>query len=82
MRGHPNGRRCQEAAYLYGTLENKVDISHMPFDKDIAENYQAFMQAAQQCQGMGNDRMKASLYPRFGNTFFYTYFLIRDMKTY
>ena len=75
-------RLYQEAAFLYGTLEHQVDISNMPFDKEIAQNYQAFMQAAQQCQGMGNDQMKASLYPRFGNTFFYNYFLIRNMKTY
>jgi len=72
----------QEAAYLYGHLENKVDISKMPFDKQIAENYAAFMQLAQQCAGMTEEQMKPVFYPRFGNTFFYDYFLIRGQKSY
>jgi len=72
----------QEAAYLYGHLENKIDISKMPFDKSIAENYAAFMQLAQQCQGMTEEQMKPVFYPRFGNTFFYDYFLIRGQKSY
>lgn len=75
-------RHFQEAAFLYGNLEHNVDISHMPFDPSIPASYQAFMQAAQQCQGMTEEQMKVALRSRFGNTFYYNYFLMRNMKTY
>lgn len=75
-------RHFQEAAYLYGNLEHGVDISRMPFDPSIPASYQAFMQAAQQCQGMTEEQMKVALRSRFGNTFYYNYFLMRNMKTY
>lgn len=72
----------QEAAYLYGHLENNVDISHMPFDDEVKQNYDDFMAAAQQLQGMTEEQMKPLLYPRFGGTFYYEYFLIRGLKSY
>ena len=72
----------QEAAYLYGHLENKVDISHMPFDKSVKQTYEQFMALAQRCQGMSEEKMKEVFYPRFGHTFYYEYFLIRNQKLY
>ena len=72
----------QEAAYLYGQLEHQVDISRMPFDKEVVQNYQDFMALAQQCQGMSEAQMREVFYPRFGNTFYYEYFLIRNQKLY
>ena len=82
---HPDGkmpRYYQEAAYLYGNLEHKVDISRMPFDQSVVDTYREFMQMAQQCQGMSTERMQAAFRPRFGDTFYYNYFLMRDLKTY
>ena len=82
---HPNKhmpRHYQEAAYLYGNLEHKVDISHMPFDKEVVQSYRDFMAFAQECQNMSEDQMKEVFYPRFGNTFFYNYFLVRNQKSY
>ena len=79
--GQPMPRHYQEAAYLYGHLENKVDISHMPFDKSIEESYQQFMDFARQCQGMDELQMRDAFYPRFGNTFYYNYFLFHNLKT-
>lgn len=82
---HPGQRmpiHYQEAAYLYGHLENNVDISHMPFDDEVKQNYNDFMAAAQQLGGMTEEQMKPLLYPRFGGTFYYEYFLIRGLKSY
>ncbi len=82
---HPGQRmpiHYQEAAYLYGHLENNVDISHMPFDGEVKQNYDDFMAAAQQLQGLTEEQMKPLLYPRFGGTFYYEYFLIRGLKSY
>lgn len=75
-------RYYQEAAFLYGNLEHNVDISHMPFDPSIPASYQAFMQAAQQYGGKSEEQLKDLLKARFGDTFYYNYFLMRNMKTY
>lgn len=75
-------RYFQEAAFLYGNLEQKVDISRMPFDPSIPASYQAFMQAAQQYAGKSEEQLKELLRVRFGDTFYYNYFLMRNMKTY
>lgn len=74
-------KHYQEAAYLYGHLEQQVDISHMPFDADVVQNYEGFMQLAQRCAGMSEEQMQPIFYPRFGHTFYYEYFLIRNQKT-
>ena len=72
----------QEAAFLYGHLEHQVDISKMPFDKEVVQTYNDFMQLAQQCAGMSNDQMMHVFYPRFGHTFYYEYYLVRNQKLY
>ena len=72
----------QEAAYLYGHLENKVDISHMPFDQEVKDSYQRFMEFTQQCAGMTEAQMAEAFRPQFGNTFYYFYFLVNGLQTY
>jgi len=74
-------RHYQEAAYLYGHLENKVDISHMPFDQDVRDTYDRFMKFNQQCGPMTEEQKAVAFYPQFGNTFYYFYFLVRNQKT-
>ena len=74
-------RYYQEAAYLYGHLENKVDISHMPFDQSVRDTYDRFMKFNEQCGPMSEEQKVAAFYPQFGNTFFYFYFLVRNQKT-
>ena len=81
-KGEPMPKHYQEAAYLYGHLENQIDISQMPFDEDVVQNYNEFMEQAQRCQGMTEEQMKPLFYPRFGHTFYYEYFLIRNLKIY
>lgn len=71
----------QEAAYLYGHLENKVDISHMPFDQNVRDTYDRFMKFNEQCGPMSEEQKAIAFYPQFGNTFYYFYFLVRNQKT-
>jgi len=75
-------KHYQEAAYLYGNLEHQVDITQMPFDEDVVKSYNEFMEQAQRCAGMTEEQMKPVFYPRFGHTFYYEYFLIRNQKIY
>lgn len=72
----------QEAAYLYGKLENEIDTSHMPFDKEVVSTYDDFMAAAQQYSNMTEEQMKPLMYDRFGNTFYFEYFFTRGQKSY
>ena len=74
-------RHYQEAAYLYGHLENKVDISHMPFDQSVRDTYDRFMKFNEQCGPMTEEQKAVAFYPQFGNTFYYFYFLVRNQKT-
>lgn len=71
----------QEAAYLYGHLENEVDISRMPFDEAVRESYDAFMQFNEECGPMSLDQKKNAFRPKFSNTFYYYYFLQRNLQT-
>lgn len=76
-------RHYQEAAYLYGHLENQVDISKMPFDKEVVDTYAKFMQRAQQQpQGTSEAALHDIMLGEFGHTFFFDYFLNRDQKLY
>ena len=72
----------QEAAYLYGKLENEIDTSHMPFDKEVVSTYDEFMAAAQQYSNMTEEQMKPLMYDRFGSTFYFEYFFTRGQKSY
>ena len=75
----------QEAALLYGNLEKNVDISKMPFDKAVKMRFQDFMRFAQKhaVENVERDPVAKKLfYDRFGNTFWYFYFFIRDVKSY
>jgi len=79
-KNEPMPIHLQEAAYLYGHLENRVDISHMPFDESVVNTYQQFMKMAERCRGMSEEQMKEAFFPQFGHTFYYEYFLIRNQK--
>ncbi len=79
--GKPMPIHYQEAAYLYGNLEKKVDISRMPFDKEVKESYARFMEFNSRCGSMTDAQKAAAFYPQFGHTFYYYYFLVRNIKT-
>jgi hypothetical protein len=72
----------QEAAYLYGHLEHEVDISGMPFDEKVRQDYDEFMAMANQYHGMKEESLRKIMYPRFGRTFYFEYFLVRNQKLY
>jgi hypothetical protein len=75
-------RYYQEAAYLYGHLEDKVNISQMPFDQEVKDTYKRFTDFAEHCRGMSEEQMAKAFRPQFGHTFFYFYFLVNGLQTY
>lgn len=72
----------QEAAYLYGHLEHQVDIWGMPFDKQVVQDYNEFMAMAQRYNSLSEEQLRPIMYPRFGKTFYFEYFLVRNQKLY
>ncbi|MCQ2068598.1 MAG: DUF6057 family protein [Bacteroidaceae bacterium] len=73
-------RSVQEAALLYSTL--KKDGRELPLDEKVVKSYDEFNRYV---QNHPIRSMKESEYPycqKFGKTFFYFYFFMRDLKTY
>ena len=64
----------QEAAYLFGKLENRPDLERMPFDKSVKQTYNAFMKEAPKYDGQSANVARSALKPFFGNTYFYEYY--------
>ncbi len=89
IKSHPNEHvptHYQEAAYMYSQLEKNVNLDALPItiDNSVKQTYAAFMELAQQCNArrMTEEQMKEVFYPRFGQTFFFEYFLVRNQKLY
>lgn len=86
-------RYYQEAAYLYSMLEpnresalwpsltNAQVLPKLPFDDQIKQNYQRFMDFNTQCGSMTEAQKMTAFLPQFGDTFYYFYFLRRNQKT-
>ena len=65
----------QQAACLYGGMDDKVDASKMPFDKPVVESCRMFMDAfkSYRDQGMGLEQIKPHM-QGFSNTYYFDYF--------
>ena len=86
-------RYYQEAAYLYSMLEpqrpsdlwpgltNAEAAQRIPFDAEVKNTYERFMQFNTQCGSMSEEQKKVAFYPQYGDTFYYFYFLVRNQKT-
>ncbi len=83
-RMHPNARiprYFQEAAYLYGKLHNIENIDRMPFDPSVRQSFDSFMQMASQYNKMEADIVRKGM-KAFSNTYYYDYYLMRDLAEY
>ena len=75
----PIPRIFQEAALLFGNL-TKRPVTNLPIEKGVRDNFVAFAN-----EGKKYDRQQAivgrtALYPFFGNTYFFYYYFLQDMK--
>ena len=76
--GKPVPRYFMEAAYLYTTEEKKA-LFNMSFDEGVKKTYQEFIDQLPKYDGMDIDDVRSALYPRFGDTFFFDYYLMDDL---
>ena len=75
----------QEAAYLYGHLEpQNVNITKMPFDKNVVDRYNGFQQLSQSLlsSGMKTQAVGEAMKSSYGDTFYWFYFFCRDIRSY
>jgi hypothetical protein len=72
----------QEAAVLYSALEGKPDISRIPIDGAVYKQFEQFLSLSSQSAHHSDDLNKKIFKPKYGNTFWYYYFFIKDVKTY
>lgn len=82
---HPNNpvpRIFQEAAYLFGKMNNLSFTEELPIDSSVKENFRGFIQLMQQCQGRPSEQMKDYLRKRYGNTYYFEYFFLKDITYY
>jgi hypothetical protein len=85
IRLHPNGpipRYYQEAAYLYGKLQDRKDLDRMPFDKGVKETFERFMKAAANYNNQDVKVCREGLYPFYGETYYYDYYMMKNLPEY
>ena len=73
-------RIFQEAAWLFGNMEQMDIIHELPFDENVKRNLDGFMEIMKQYQG--TPQMREYLYQRYGNTYYFEYFFLRDITYY
>ena len=85
VRLHPKGpipRYFQEAAYLYGKIEDRKDIERGPFDKGVKDTFERFMKSAVKYNNKEVKEGRQGLYPFFGETYYYDYYMMRNLPEY
>ena len=85
VRLHPQGpmpRYYQEAAYLYGKLEDRQDLDKMPFDASVKESFERFATSLSDYDGQDVSLAREDLYPFFGDTYYYDYYTMSNLPEY
>ncbi len=76
----PIPRIFQEAAILFGNIENRPNVNNLPFDKGVRESFAAFVKECKQYDGKQAIVGRTALHPAFGNTYYFYYYFLQDMK--
>ena len=82
---HPQGpvpRYYQEAAYLYGKLEDRQDLDRMPFDAGVKDSFERFAKMMSDYNGQEVSVAREDLYPFFGDTYYYDYYTMSNLPEY
>lgn len=77
--GKPIPRYFLEAAYLYAEEDKKVPFV-FPIDKGMKKTYEDFMKQLPKFDGMDIEDVRSALYPMYGDTYFFEYYLMDDLK--
>ena len=72
----------QEAAYLFGYLEHRPNLDKMPFAAGVKDSFQRFMEAASRYNDADIEVARQGLYPLFGQTYYYEYYVMNHLPEY
>ena len=82
---HPQGpvpRYYQEAAYLYGKLEDRQDLDKMPFDASVKDSFERFATMMSDYNGQEVSVAREELNSFFGDTYYYDYYTMSNLPEY
>ncbi len=71
----------QEALLLYANIDRRADISKFNFDKKIEQRFRDFSKLTTKYRGMTEDQMAPYFKDDFGDTYWYFYFFVREIKS-
>lgn len=74
-------RYYQEAAVLYAFLEHQFDPDKLPIDDEVKQRFRRFQAATATSNRYTEEQLATMLRPEFGDTFWYFYFLVRNVQT-
>lgn len=73
-------RHYQEAALLFSRLQGRPDLTGLPLDPAICQQFEDLIAASAANSHMGEDYNASALRPRFGGTYWYYYFFVNNLK--
>lgn len=72
----------QQAAYLHGKQDKRGNLDALPFRRSVIEGYNRFNQEAPIFNDADIEVARQGLYPIFGQTYYYEYFLMNHLPEY
>ena len=75
-------RIFQEAAWLFANMEGQEGLDEWTLEPGVMENFNAFMQQMQQYSKTHDRYIRQGLYERFGSTYYFEYFFLKDITYY
>lgn len=76
----PIPRIFQEAAYFFGIMGKGPNPGQLPISENVKRSYDAFVKQSAQYRGRPVDIARVALNPFFGNTYFFYYHFLQDIK--
>ena len=75
----PIPRIFQEAAWLFANLEGQEGLEEWTLENGVKESFSSFMQLMQQSQKSPRGSEKQQLLQKFGNTYYFDFFFLRNL---
>ena len=82
---HPGAQlpiHVQEAAILFGSLEDRPGMESWPFDERVRASYRRFCEVTPRYDNMEVGPIRKALAPEFGHTYYYDYYLMSELPQY
>lgn len=78
----PVPRIFQEAAYLFGNLQQQPFTEELPVSESVKSNFHGFMKLMSQSQGKPSSQLRDYIYQKYGHTYYFEFFFLRDITYY